>query len=90
MIILHIIILQSAALKPLKPMTHALLDESCVTISALKPLLSLLLEKVLVADDEDRDLTKEMKERIKVDLELRYLVSEFDHLLELSLLILSI
>ena len=31
------------------------------------------------------DLTKEMKERIKVDLELRYLDSEFDHLLELSL-----
>ena len=79
-------ILQSiaAALKPLKSMTDTLSGESCVTISAVKPLLSHLLEKVLVADDDDTDLTKEMKERIKVDLELRYLDSEFDHLLELS------
>ena len=37
-----------------------------------------------MADDDDTDLTKEMKERIKVDLQLRYLDSEFDHLLEVS------
>ena len=30
------------------------------------------------------DLTKEMKERIKVDLESKYLDSEFDHLLKVS------
>ena len=78
-------VLQSiaGALKSLKCMTDALSGESCVTISAVKPLLNHLLEKVLVADD-DTDLTKEMKERIKVDLELRYLDSEFDHLLEVS------
>ena len=79
--ILHSI---AAALKPLKCMTDALSGESCVTISAVKPLLNHLLEKVLVADDDDTDLTKEMKERIKVDLQLRYLESEFDHLLEVS------
>ena len=45
---------------------------------------AIILEKVLVAEDDDTDLTKEMKERIKVDLEVRYLDSEFDHLLELS------
>ena len=38
-----------------------------------------------MADDDDTDLTKEMKERIKVDLELRYLDPEFDNLLEVSL-----
>ena len=79
-------ILQSiaTALKPLKFMTVALSGESCDTISAVKPLLNHLLEKVLVADDDNTDLMKEIKERIKVDLELRYLDSEFDHLLELS------
>ena len=51
------------------------------TLCAVKPLLNHLLEKVLVAEDDDTDLTKEMKE---VDLEVRYLDSEFDHLLELS------
>ena len=68
-------ILQSiaAALKPLTSMTDALSGESCVTISAVKPLLSHLLEKVLVADDDDTDLTKEMKERIKVDLRVKIL-----------------
>ena len=80
-------ILESAAttLKPLKCMTDALSGEHCVTVSAVKPLLNHLLEKVLVAEDDDTDLTKEMKERIKVDLEVRCLDSEFDHLLELSL-----
>ena len=68
-------------------MTDALSGESCATISAVKPLLNHLPEKVLVADDNDTDLTKEikeMKERIKVDLELRYLDSQFDHLLTLQ------
>ena len=74
----------AAALKLLKCITDALSGKSCVTISAVKPLLNHLLEKVLVADDNDTDLIKEMKERIKVDLELRYLDSEFDHLLEVS------
>ena len=71
----------AATLKPLKCITDALAGENCVTVSAVKPLLNHLLEKVLVAEDDDTDLTKEMKERI---LELRYLDSEFDHLLELS------
>ena len=35
-----------------------------------KPLLNHLLEKVLLADDDDTDLTKEMKVGIKVDLQL--------------------
>ena len=53
-----------------------------MTVSAVKPLLNHLLEKILMAENVDTDLTKEMKERIKVDL--RYLDSGFDHLLELS------
>ena len=49
-------------------MTDALSGENCVTITAVKPILNNLPRKVLVADDDDTDLTKEMKERIKVDL----------------------
>ena len=49
--ILHSI---AAALKPLKCMTDALSGESCVTISAVKPILNHLPEKVLVADDDDK------------------------------------
>ena len=46
---------------------------NCVTISVVKTLLNRLLRKVLVADDHT-DLTKEMKERVKADLELRYVL----------------
>ena len=68
----------------LKCVTDTLSSESRVTGLAIKPLLNHLLEKMLVAEDYDTDVTKEMKERIKVDLELRYLDTDFDHLLEIS------
>ena len=55
-------VLQSiaAALKRLKCMTDALSGENCVMISVVKPLLSHLLEKVLVAEDHETDLTKKI------------------------------
>ena len=40
-------------------MTDALLGEKYVTISTVKPLLSHLLEKVLVTEDNDTDLMEE-------------------------------
>ena len=78
-------VLQSvaAALKPLKVMTDALSGEKCITISAVKPLLNDLINEVLV-EKEDTELTKEMKEKIRVDIELRYTDADFEHLLELS------
>jgi len=79
-------ILQSIAdaLKGLKTMTDALSAEKCVTISASKPLLSHLIEEVLVAKNDNTDLTKEMKKRIKEDPQARYDDPEFSFLLELS------
>ena len=44
-----------------------------VNITAVKPLLNNMPEKVLVADDDDTDLIKEMKERIKVDLGSKFI-----------------
>ena len=46
----------SAALKPLKEMTDALSGERCVTVSAIKPLLSHLTSEVLVDKQGDTRL----------------------------------
>ena len=46
--------------------------------AALKPL------KVLVEKEKDTELTKEIRERIRVDIELRYIDADFEHLLELA------
>jgi len=65
-------------------MTDALSGESCVTISAVKPIVSHISDK-LEEEDGDTDMTKEIKERIKVDLELRYIDDEdIEQLLELT------
>ena len=74
----------AAALKGLKSMTDALAAEECVIVSAVKPLLSYLTEEVLVAENDDTSLTKEIKRRIKDDLEARYENSDFNFLLQLS------
>ena len=64
-------------------MTDALSGESCVTISAVKPILSHISDK-LEEEDGDTDMTREIKERIKVDLELRYIDEDIEQLLELT------
>ena len=76
-------VLQSVAgaLKVLKVMTDALSGEKCITISAVKPLLSHLINEVLVEKEEDTELTKVIKEKIRVDMELRYADGDFEHLL---------
>ena len=64
-------------------MTDALSGESCITISAVKPILNHIINE-LKEEDGDTDMTKEIKERVKVDLELRYLGDEIGQLLELT------
>jgi len=51
----------AAALRPLKVMTDALSEESCVTISAVKPILSHISDK-LEEEDGDTDMMREIKE----------------------------
>jgi len=69
------------ALKGLKTMMDALAAEKCVTVSAVRPLL---MEEVRVAEGDDTDLTKEMKKRMKEDLQASYGDPEFSFLFELS------
>ena len=72
------------ALKPLKEMTDVLAGEKGVTVSAVKPNVHYITTEVLVAKEENTGLTKEMKERMKVDLELRYSDPHLDQLLSLA------
>ena len=74
----------STALKSLKEMTDALSGEKCVTVSAVLPLLKHITSKILVEKDDDTNLTKEIKQRIKADLELRYADQDLIHLLEIA------
>ena len=60
-------------------MIDALSAEKCI---AVKPLLSHLAEEVLVAEDNGTNLKKEMKKRIKDDLEARHDDPEFTFLLD--------
>ena len=75
----------AAALKHLKVMIDVLSGKKYPTILAVKPLLNHLITEVLVDKEEDIELTKEMKERIRVDMKLRYAVdSDIDHLLQVA------
>ena len=78
-----ILISVTSALKPLKIMTDALSGENCITISAVKPILNHISTELEEADG-DTDMAKEIKERIKVDFELRYLDDDISQLLELT------
>ena len=49
--------------------------EKCIIISAVKPLLSHLISKVLVESEEDTDLTNEIKEdQSRSRIEIRMLI----------------
>ena len=58
-------------LKPLKEMIDALSGEQSVTVSAVLPLQH-ITSNLLMPTDDDTNLTKEMKQRVKADLESRY------------------
>ena len=74
----------TGALKPLKEMTDVLAGEKGVTVSAVKPIVQYITTEVLVAKEEDSTLTKEMKERMKTDLEVRYSNPDVDQLLSIA------
>jgi len=74
----------TGALKPLKEITDVLAGEKGVTVSAVKPIVQYITTKVLVTKEEDTTLTKEMKEHMKVDLELRYSDPDIGQLLSIA------
>jgi len=58
-------------------------EKSYVNISAVKLILSPVSDK-LEEEDGDTDMMREIKEQIKVDLELRYIDEDIEQLLKLT------
>ena len=61
-----------AVLSPLHEFTDLLASEKKVTVSAILPLLHHIQDTILANKPGESDLTKEIKARIKSDLENRY------------------
>ena len=61
-------------------MTDALSGRQCIIISAVRPLCSHLISEVLI----EKEYTKEMREWIRVDMELRYIDADFEYLSDLA------
>ena len=72
-----------SVLKPLRELTDILAAEKRVSVSAVKPLVQHICNKMLESNNEDTDLAKDMKARIKCDLLHRYDDPEVDQLLSL-------
>ena len=48
-------------------MTDALSRDTCITISAVKPILNLIFNE-LKEEDSETDMTREIKEQVKVEV----------------------
>ncbi len=71
----------NSALAPLKDFTDILSGESYVTVSTIKPILRHPDEEVLVDCDKDTQLTKDIKERVKMYLHRKYAEAEVNELI---------
>jgi len=72
----------ASVLEPLSHFTDALSGEKCVTVSAVRPLLSHIMDNCLRASPDDCAIVKEMKEIIGDKLQVSYLHVETSRLLD--------
>ena len=72
----------ASVLEPLSHFTDALSGEKCVTVSAVRPLLSHIMDNCLHASPDDCAIVKEMKEIIGDKLQASYLHVETSRLLD--------
>ena len=70
------------AIEGFKDLTDLLSGEKRITCSAIKPLIKVINDKIVIPQDDDSALTLEMKDRIKADLESCYESSEISLLLD--------
>lgn len=77
-------VLQSVlkATEGFKDLTDLLSGEKQITCSAIKPLIKVINDKIVIPQDDDSELTLEIKGRIKADLASRYENSEINQLLD--------
>ena len=71
----------SSVLQPLQLFTDALSREN-VTISAIRPLLKHITDKLLVVLDDDCNLVREIKDSVREDLLARYTDEEITTLID--------
>ena len=74
----------SSVLQPLQVFTDALSGEKNVTVSAIRPLLKHITDKLLVALDDDCNLVREIKDSVREDLLARYTDEEMTTLIDKS------
>ncbi|KAM3850215.1 E3 SUMO-protein ligase ZBED1-like [Diretmus argenteus] len=72
------------AVKPLQDFTDALFGETYVTVSFIKPTLSMFRSSLLKPEDDDTDLTKTVKENILSYMTDKYSDPEKDELLDMA------
>ena len=77
-------VLQSVlkATEGFRDLTDLLSGEKRITCSAIKPLIKVISDKIVIPQDGDSELTLEMKGRIKADLASCYENSEINQLLD--------
>ena len=76
----------NAAVTPLLEFTDSLSGESYVTVSYVKPVLHLFRTNLLKLNEEDTQLTKEMKTKIMTYLDEKYAGPDTDDLLDMATL----
>ena len=77
-------VLQSVlkAIEGFKDLTDLMSGEKQITCSAIKPLIKVINDKIVIPQDDDSELSLEIKGRINADLASRYESSEISQLLD--------
>ena len=70
------------ATEGIKDLTDLMSGEKRITCSAIKPLIKVINDKIVIPQDDDSELTLEIKGRIKADLASHYENSEINQLLD--------
>ena len=74
----------SKALSPIAELTDFLSGENHITISSVIPVLHNLKNKILVENDEDTSLTKDIKKNVIDDMQARYADIDMQQVLNIT------
>jgi len=75
----------SSVLSTLDDLTDFLSGEDYVSISSIRSVMKHIHEEALAERDDDVSLVRDIKHRIRTDLDLRYMDAKVNHLLDISL-----
>ena len=74
----------NSVLSSLDDLTDFLSGEDYVSISSIRSVIKHIHEEALVERDDDVSLVRDMKRRIRTDLDSRYIDTKVNHLLDIS------